>query len=76
MSYTQNNLRSLLDEVIEKQSRQAAEVSQLRHIKSLFKESEKAREAKQVAFSVQLLSLREKFSGFFGREPQTKGAAI
>lgn len=76
MSYTQKNLKSLINEIAEKQSRQAAELSQLQHIKSVFKESDKARDAKEVAFSKKLDELRGRFSNFFNQQSKGNGGAV
>lgn len=70
MSYTQKNLKTLLDELNERQTKQEKEVDELKHIKTLFQESEKAKSAKEVAWSGEMEGLRKKFSHFFVQRPE------
>ncbi|MFN8845931.1 MAG: hypothetical protein ACK5V3_08915 [Bdellovibrionales bacterium] len=70
MSYTQNNLHSLLDELNHKQVMQKKEIDELKHLKSLFQETEKAKAAKEVVWSDDLKEIRQKFSIFFNRKPK------
>jgi|GEM_PF-2611020 hypothetical protein len=70
MSYTQKNLNSLLDELNHRQAMQTKEIDELKHLKSLFQETEKAKAAKEVAWSDDLKDIRQKFSNYFCQKPE------
>lgn len=70
MSNIQKNLKALLEELNIRQAKQSTEIDELKHIKSLFHQSEKAKAAKEVAWSGQMEGLRKKFSHFFVQKPE------
>jgi hypothetical protein len=76
MSYTQKNLYSLLDELNNKQAMQKKEIDELKHLKSLFQETEKAKAAKEVAWSDDLNEIRQKFTKFFNQKPEGQEVQI
>jgi hypothetical protein len=76
MSNTQKNLNLLLDELNHRQAMQEKEISELKHLKSLFQETEKAKAAKEVAWSDDLKEIRQKFSKFFYQKPEGQEVRI
>lgn len=76
MSHTQKNLDSLLDELNHRQAMQKKEIDELKHLKSLFQETEKAKAAKEVAWSDDLKDIKQKFSKFFYQKPDGQEVRI
>lgn len=76
MSNTQKNLDSLLDELNHRQAMQKKEIDELKHLKSLFQETEKAKAAKEVAWSDDLKDIRQKFSKFFYQKSEGQEVRI
>ena len=55
---------------------QEKEISELKHLKSLFQETEKAKAAKEVAWSDDLKDMKRKFSKFFYQKPDGQEVRI
>lgn len=76
MSHTQGNLNTLLDELNHRQTIQKKEIDELKHLKSLFQETEKTKAAKEVAWSDDLKEIKQKFSKFFYQKPKGQEVRI
>lgn len=65
--------KDFINEILNKVDKQEEEVREVKRLGQHFKETDKARNAKQALYGEQLKDLRGKFSNFF-TTPKTAGA--
>lgn len=59
--------KEFIREIFNRSEKQAEEVREVKRLGQAFKETEKARTAKEALYSEQLKDLRQKFSNFFAK---------
>ena len=70
-----NTTKNLIEDLFNRQERQDKEVNELKHLNQRFQDSEKGKQAKEVAFGDKLDGLKNQFSSFFNRKPtEVQGA--
>lgn len=67
MSFTQ---REIIDQILNWQSQKDGEVRELKRMSESFAENDRAKRAKEIAFSEKLEGLRSQFSSFFWTRPK------